>query len=622
MYQLDWAARDRWNKEKRVAPTESSTIALDQVNRVLLLNWEEHCIECSVPECYATCLLFAERSDRKCARFVYGIYPNPAFRGLHSFGADIRFRRWGKLETEVSHFLLSMPRYRVFHALNRAITNCVNPVASLLAPVNPKRRLNGALTYTRMKFLRRISNTRRTIDIDEFVLECYSPNADTIRLILECRNTDYPYRHAFEINPGWNVHRLPANLFHLSDFPQTGRITLSVDEDREARLIFTWLDFVRYDRVATPNTTAQAPASLPTAETGPAAKVKCIAWDLDNTLWSGTLIEDKADGIKLNETAVTLIRELDRRGIVQSVVSKNNFDDAWSVLQKHKLDEYFLFPEIHWGQKSVSLRRIADNLNIHINTLALIDDSAFERAEVQSALTEVRVYTEQQIGTLLELDEFDMPITEASENRRISYQQESHRKKHLSTFDDDYESFLRSCQLEMFIFRPCEETQIVRCLELIQRTNQLNLSGQRLSRDELNGLMSDNKMLMLAIRCRDRFGDYGLVGFAVVDERGDEPMLAHFCLSCRVAQKRVEHTFLKWLAGYEQSRGRSSICANLVRSKRNGPLLQVFDDLPFHPHPDSTTGLLLQLTIEEAPELGDIIAVQVADNITPEGINR
>lgn len=109
-------------------------------------------------------------------------------------------------------------------------------------------------------------------------------------------------------------------------------------------------------------------------------KIKCVVWDLDNTVWNGVLIEDAKvtprDGIK------EIIETLDERGILQSIASKNDAGCALAKLRELGLDEYFIYPQINWGNKSSSVKEIAKSINIGIDTLALIDDQAFERDEV------------------------------------------------------------------------------------------------------------------------------------------------------------------------------------------------------------------------------------------------
>lgn len=149
----------------------------------------------------------------------------------------------------------------------------------------------------------------------------------------------------------------------------------------------------------------------------PAEKVKCVVWDLDNTLWNGTLIEtDNPEDLKIRPGVLEIIHELDQRGIIQSIASKNDMDVAWPVVEKLGIAEYFLYPQIHWNAKSDSIRQIAKALNIGIDTFAFIDDSNFERMQVQSALPQVRVYDEKELQNILQRPEFKVMVTEESKN--------------------------------------------------------------------------------------------------------------------------------------------------------------------------------------------------------------
>ena len=97
MWQTDWAEKPRQTADSE--GPQSSSLAPANVASTYLLSWTEHCIECAIPDCYALCPLYVRRRDRKCARFKNGISPNPQYPGLFSFGAEIEFRRWGKLES-------------------------------------------------------------------------------------------------------------------------------------------------------------------------------------------------------------------------------------------------------------------------------------------------------------------------------------------------------------------------------------------------------------------------------------------------------------------------------------------------------------------------------------------
>ena len=211
----------------------------------------------------------------------------------------------------------------------------------------------------------------------------------------------------------------------------------------------------------------------------------------------------------------------------------------------------------------------------------MIDDSSFERAEVESALPQVRVYSERDIDGLLARPAFDVPQSSTSAGRRFQYLANMRRHQAQEGHGDDYEEFLRSCSMQMCLFKPTEPDVIERCLELISRSNQQNLSGRRYTADEFRTLLSTSGILGIAIHCQDRFGDYGIVGYASVDERPEIPVVIDFVLSCRVVLKKVEHRFFQWLAEHERGNGYRCIDALLVRTQKNTLMSHLFDEGPF-----------------------------------------
>jgi FkbH-like protein len=182
----------------------------------------------------------------------------------------------------------------------------------------------------------------------------------------------------------------------------------------------------------------------------------------------------------------------------------------------------------------------------------------------------------------------------------------------METFSGDYESFLRSCEMKMRIFIPREEKHVLRCLELIQRSNQLNLSMQRYTSEEFRQLRANPEIFCVALECEDKFGKYGLVGFASVSEGAEKPVIKDFVLSCRVAQKRVEHTFINWLALREAGRGCIALQANIFRTAKNKPLFQVFEDLPFDVIKEENGNILMEMSLDKKIETNDIISLEVA----------
>lgn len=602
MFEFGWAQKKIWCQYPNVVQAKGTRIDAKDIERIELLHWCEHCLECAPPECYRSCPLYRPRSDKKCARFSYGIYPNRAFKGLLNCGADIQFRRWAKLETQLFGTSVSIRWHRLFHSLDRCIYSVVNILSSVLILISPYRRLNGVLTYLRNKLFKKLSRLGTNTTYDAFIMECFSPQPRPFRLLLEHTDEIVGFRHAFEIFEGLNYYEVPVNNFHFSFYPLRGKLTLYPENDAEVRLIFTWLDFVKFkaDR--------RGRKSI-LRETRSSEKLKCVAWDLDNTIWEGILIEDGEENLRLRPEAVKLVKILDEKGIIQTVVSKNDYAQAWSIIEKFNLHDYFIYPAINWAPKSSNIKQIASKLNINVDSLALIDDSEFERAEVQSSLPQVRVYAETQIPELLDYREFDLPVTDLSKKRRLSYIAQIQREKAREEFPEDYEKFLMSCQMQMHIFVPREEDQISRCLELIQRSNQLNLSSRRYGSDEFRQLLGSEDIFCLSIQCRDRFGDYGIIGFASVDERQEEPQILDFVISCRVAQKRVEHAFFEWLARKEASKGRKVLRVTFNQTERNGPLLRVFEEMPFEVSEKVGNQIHMELTLHRNIVSNPVIAV-------------
>lgn len=607
MYQFDWADIRLWSGEKPIVPDEAPKIA-ENLEGAMLLEWEEHCVECALPLCYKVCPLYVERRDRKCARLAYGIVRNKSFSGLLPCGADVRYRRWGKLEAVLTGRFVSVGTARLLNRLDQWITAVVSGASALLSPVNRKRRLNGALTKFRGELLGRIG--RKCAAFDCFLVECFAMEHTPCNLIVELSKAGRPeFRQSLPLQLGRNRFELkiplPASINKRDEY------TLMVypDGDRELRVIFTYLDFVAFKKA--PQTQEAAPATLAAGKSGqpPQAKLKCVAWDLDNTAWKGILVEDGPEKIELRPEAVELMRWLDERGILQTIASKNHHDEAIAVLERFGLAEYFLYPAINWGPKSVNLQQIADKLNINIDSFALIDDSPFERAEVGEALSMVRVYDETNLLELKDRPEFDVPITETSRTRRKSYMTEILREHAREVAGSDNTAFLRSCGVVLRLFQPGSPEEIARCLELIQRSNQLNLSSRRYNPDEFQALLADANVYAVALECSDRFGAYGVVGFASIEIGGDEPVAKDFVLSCRVAQKHVEHAFYTWLGQQMYKRGARRLLVDLVKTERNKPLVKVFEELPFTRMNSDGNRELLGLELNPDVKPDDILSI-------------
>lgn len=266
--------------------------------------------------------------------------------------------------------------------------------------------------------------------------------------------------------------------------------------------------------------------------------VKCVVWDLDHTVWDGILLED--GDVPLRPGVLDIIRQLDERGILQSVASRNDEDVATARLKALGIDEYFLYPQINWNAKGQNVAQIAKLLNINLDTFLFVDDQPFEREEVQHACPAVRVLDAATLEGMLEREDLNPEfITDDSRNRRRMYMADIQRNQAEETFNGPSEDFLRALNMR-FTLAPCSEADLQRAEELTQRTNQLNTTGYTYDYDELNAFRTSADHVLLVAGLEDRYGTYGKIGLALIEKTSAEHWtLKLLLMSCRVMSRGV-----------------------------------------------------------------------------------
>ncbi len=525
--------------------------------------WEEHCLECSAPACFESCVHYVPRSDGRCKRFENGITVFADEKGCCGQAARVRFRKWANMMTIIFPAMLPVANYAALTQKNQQLGKRLKTLASSKLPQSLRWQGIRTVEFLRRRSLRK-TETENTVP-DAFVFHGYSHETEPFRLILEVFDSHTSvFKTSVELTPGENLHILKRADLNPACWQPNFLVKIYPENDREAVLDILWCDFVQGEFVAAEQ---------------PAPTVKCVVWDLDNTLWDGTLIETENPGqLRVKPGVVETIRALDERGIIQSIASKNDFASAWAVVEGLGLEEYFLYPQIHWNAKSGSLEQIARSLNVGVDSFALVDDSAFERNQVQSALPQVRVYDPEGLASLLDRPEFQVPITLESKNRRSMYRAEEKRHALQQSENDDTVAFLRKCHLSLTVFEPKTETEQTRCYELVARTNQLNMSGKKYTPEEFTEVLKRENHRNVAFSCRDDFGAYGIVGFAQYRVEGDCLHFAEFAMSCRVAGKYVESAFFAYLL---QSEDCTEGCFPVVKTKKNTLLRNTLASIGF-----------------------------------------
>jgi FkbH-like protein len=568
-----------------------------------LIPWGEHCTECVWPTCYSTCELYSPRTDGRCRRFVDGMVRVDAPGSLNSYLLKIGFKRWAKLWSPANLAMYSLAAAARAERADRLAARCIQalPGSNLERFVSLKR-------YS-MKKRRATNDAQVAIRPDCFLVECYNPNAASATLTVTIRREDsrIPFQALLVFKPGFSRHRIGfAEIAQVVDLTGHFNIELAPNDYPEGlTLYFGAMDFVTEK--------AGAGNRVPALKAG---VCKCVIWDLDNTLWEGVLVEDGPERIRLKPGIVEIIKELDQRGILLSIASKNNREDAMALLRQFGIDEYFLFPQINWKPKSQGIHEIASNLNIGIDSLLFIDDSPFERGEVQSACPGVTVLDAAEYRSISERPDCDLPVTEDSRRRRLFYRDQQRREVASKDFQGEYLSFLRDCNLRLTV-RPMTASNIERVHELTQRTNQMNFSGNRYSRELLKGLLDRTDVDTYVLDCEDRFGTYGTIGFSLV--KPSEPCIMDLMFSCRIQGKRVEHALVSYLIRKYHRLAANGLYVNYRKTKKNAGPGKVFDDLGFHTVGE--TNGVTRLLFPPTSKLPDDGIVAIEDTTIPAPLN-
>lgn len=345
---------------------------------------------------------------------------------------------------------------------------------------------------------------------------------------------------------------------------------------------------------------------------------KVLALDLDNTLWGG-LAGDGPQGIQLSEDGCgliyknvqRLIRLMKESGVLLVLVSKNNPEDAWEVIDHHPhcvlRRKDFAATRINWNAKDQNLEEIAAELNLGLDSFVFWDDQPAERELIKMMHPEVVVpdfpenAEEMTEALTLVFDRYFRKgrITKEDQSKTESYEQNRQREE-LHARYVDFDDYLKN--LEMTISRkdPLENRE--RLLQLLNKTNQFNLTTRRYTASELGEVLEDQEKKVFLYQIGDRFGDYGITAALIADLRG-VPVITDFVLSCRVMGKRVEEAILGDVEreirnlGYERLRGK------YIPTAKNMPVRDLYEKYGYDLI--STKDALektYEIVLEKAPE--------------------
>jgi FkbH-like protein len=346
---------------------------------------------------------------------------------------------------------------------------------------------------------------------------------------------------------------------------------------------------------------------------------KCIVLDCDNTLWGGVVGEDGIDGIEIGtEYPGSAFRDFQRlllhwrrQGIFLALLSKNNENDVWEVFEKHsamllKQTDISAW-QINWLPKAENIASIAKALNIGIDSLVFIDDNPMEISYMQQAQPEVTSILLPEdpsdiVSTLQSVTLFDrLEITE-EDLARVDMMRAEMDREQLSVKMSKQE-FLETLGLKFELFQ-ARSDDLGRVTQLINKTNQFNLTTIRKTLDEVRVLANSSNHRVYALRVSDRFGDYGLTGVLLVDISADHRVwtISNLLLSCRVLGRGVEAGLLAALASDAATEGAVEFVASFIPTKKNALASTFLPDYGFKPDGDRW-----RLALKDAPGLPSFV---------------
>lgn len=319
--------------------------------------------------------------------------------------------------------------------------------------------------------------------------------------------------------------------------------------------------------------------------------IKCLIWDLDNTIWNGTLLE--GDRCRLKPDICSILEEMDRRGILLSIASANDKDLAISVLEQKRIAHYFLHPQITWSNKVNSIQTISKKLNIRLDSLGFVDDEPFEIEQVKQLLPSVKTYPAYTYKTLPDKPELNPNFkTEESMQRRKMYLQEATRTEAQQNFGKSRRDFLKACQTQMSI-RTAEERDLDRIMELMHRTHQLNATGEVFDEHKIKFFLDSEDHRMFVVELKDKYVDYGKIGVAICVSNASSWRLISLLLSCRVLTRGVGTFFLAWLQYQAYTNGAYKFEGNFKKCERNHRMRMLYTLSGFRPLPQDGDGSIV-----------------------------
>ncbi|MCC5929252.1 MAG: HAD-IIIC family phosphatase [Cyclobacteriaceae bacterium] len=336
---------------------------------------------------------------------------------------------------------------------------------------------------------------------------------------------------------------------------------------------------------------------------------KVLILDCDNTLWGGIIGEDGTDKISIStpyKMVQSIVVQLYKKGVLVCLCSKNNPDDVQEVLESngHMIlkDQHIVLKKINWDDKVTNILSIADELNLGLSSFIFLDDSSFEINLVKQNLPQVSAYqVPEKITEYPALMEeiaaqffhFDNSADDGLKTEQ--YRIQAQRNEAMKSFHS-VEDYLRTLGLHIIIAKNKPE-QISRIAQLTQKTNQFNLTTKRYSEQDIEFMMNSDTFDFYTLSVKDRFGDSGITGLAIIEKKDNAAIIDTLLLSCRVLGRNVEWVFMDEII---RLLNKKQVNAQFIPTHKNIQVSNFYDQLGF-------------IRINSAEDVGVNYSLNVAD---------
>lgn len=337
---------------------------------------------------------------------------------------------------------------------------------------------------------------------------------------------------------------------------------------------------------------------------------KVLLLDLDNTLWGGLAGETDINPISLSEEHTGLayknlqrvILQMQKQGTILGIVSKNNEEDAMNIIKNHPhmvlKEEAFAIKKINWNLKSDNIRQIAEELNLGLDSMVFFDDNPTERELIKEMLPDVEVpdfpeKPEDLAPAMVKIytQYFDRKrLTGEDLDKTNQYIANAKREQFKST-TADFDEFLRNLKIQ--ITRKQKMMHLERITQLLNKTNQFNLTTRRHSQSEVQAMLEMSEKELFVYQVTDCFGDNGIVAVAIADVSGETAVIEEFVMSCRVMGKNIENAIIDDIEKYFIAKGYSKIQAQYKETAKNKPVSALYDSLGYNKSEEQADGLII-----------------------------